>query len=250
LNARHVPFEGAKNVRDLGGYPVSGGGIVRWRRVYRADGLQNLTARDVTRFESLGISTVFDLRSDAERAARPNRVESVPWCVMTPVEDAGVVPPDRGAMLDRAAGEAHLRRIYENLVTHSGQMFAGLIFEMARPGGLPVLFHCHAGKDRTCVAAALLLDVLGVPRDAVLDDYELTARFRRRKHQNESYDTMVAAGMAPAAAAGVLGAPRWAMAETLDQIDLVHGGVERYLVEQGGLDLDTLGRVRDLLVER
>jgi protein-tyrosine phosphatase len=246
---RRITFDGAHNVRDLGGYPTRDGGHTRWQLVYRADGLQNLTSRDLATFETLGISTVFDLRSDAERVARPNRVESIPWCVMTPVEDAGVAAADREGMRDGFAGEQHLRAIYSNLLTYSAPMFAGLFRDMGRPGGVPILFHCHAGKDRTGLVAALLLDMLGVPRDVVLDDYELTSRYRLREHQQDSYENLITSGMAPAAAAGVLGAPRWAMAETLDQLDDEHGGVSRYLTERGGLEADMVGRLRLLLVE-
>jgi protein-tyrosine phosphatase len=246
---RRITLDGAHNLRDLGGYPTRDGGRTRWRLVYRADGLQNLSEGDVARFEALGISAVFDLRSDAERVARPNRVESIPWCVMTPVEDAGVAVVDREGMLDAVAGERHLRTIYSNLLTYSALMFGGLFRAMAEPGGVPMLFHCHAGKDRTGLVAALLLDALGVPRDVVLDDYELTASYRLREHQQDSYENLIATGMAPAAAAGVLGAPRWAMAETLEQLDDELGGVDRYLTERGGLDADTLTRLRDLLVE-
>lgn len=249
VDDRRIPFEGALNFRDLGGYPTRDGGRTRWGLVYRADGLQNLTEGDIERFESLGIATVFDLRSDAERVARPNRVESIPWCVMTPIEDAGAEPPDRGAMRDQVAGEAHLHTIYANLLEHSGHMLGGIMFELCRPGSLPALFHCHAGKDRTGVAAALLLDVLGVPRDVVLDDYELSAVHRRGEPQAESYEHLVASGMRPAAAAGVLGAPRWAMEAALRRLDDDLGGAERYLRERGGLDADTISRLRTLLVE-
>ena len=36
------------------------------------------------------------------------------------------------------------------------------------------MVHCSAGKDRTGIAVALVLLALGVPREAVIDDYVLT----------------------------------------------------------------------------
>jgi protein-tyrosine phosphatase len=38
----------------------------------------------------------------------------------------------------------------------------------------PLMFHCAAGKDRTGVAAALLLSLLGVGYEQIIDDYLLT----------------------------------------------------------------------------
>ena len=41
---------------------------------------------------------------------------------------------------------------------------------------LPCVMHCSAGKDRTGMAAALVLSAVGVARDDVLDDYAMTDR--------------------------------------------------------------------------
>jgi Tyrosine phosphatase family len=87
-----------------------------------------------------------------------------------------------------------------------------------------------------------------VSRDDVLDDYELTAQYRQRGQQTESHANLLAAGMAPEAAAAVLAAPRWVMAETLQALDQEYGGAEAYLTERAGLQPTTLGKLRDQLV--
>ena len=43
-----------------------------------------------------------------------------------------------------------------------------------------MLVHCAAGKDRTGIAIALVLRLLGVGHDEVLADYLLTNEARRR----------------------------------------------------------------------
>lgn len=43
----------------------------------------------------------------------------------------------------------------------------------------PVLLHCTAGKDRTGVAAILILLALDVAEETILDDYMLTNEYRR-----------------------------------------------------------------------
>ena len=45
---------------------------------------------------------------------------------------------------------------------------------LADNGG--VLVHCTAGKDRTGFVIAAMLSTLGVPHEAVLDDYLMSAR--------------------------------------------------------------------------
>jgi protein tyrosine/serine phosphatase len=53
-------------------------------------------------------------------------------------------------------------------------MLATVIGHLADPGGLPAVFHCTAGKDRTGMVAALVLSLVGVPDDAIVHDYTLT----------------------------------------------------------------------------
>ncbi len=98
------------------------------------------------------------------------------------------------------------------------------------------------------MSAALLLELLGVPRQLVLDDYELTSRYRLRQHQNESYDGLRAAGMGPEAAGAVLGTPRWAMEETLQELDDTYDGAAAYLAGPAGMTPATLERLRQALV--
>ena len=72
---------------------------------------------------------------------------------------------------------------------------------------LPAVFHCAAGKDRTGVLAAVVLDAVGVSSAAVIADYALTAqRIRQitaRLLRLETYREMMArsAGVKGAATA-------------------------------------------------
>src|SRR5690606_38380628 len=101
----------------------------------------------------------------------------------------------------------------------------------------------------TGFVAAILLEAVGVDRDIVLDDYELTARYHRPERQAESFERLVAGGMPAEAALGMMGAPRWPMAETLTELDAAFGGVRSYLNEQGGIDDETLHALHAVLVE-
>jgi protein-tyrosine phosphatase len=113
---------------------------------------------------------------------------------------------------------------------------------------LPAVFHCHAGKDRTGVVAALLLLVAGVDRDDILDDYELTRRYRTLEHQQDSLANLLAAGMSAEAAAGVLAAPRHAMQAALDAIASIYGGIEDYLVDRARMPYRMVEALRRTIV--
>lgn len=242
---RRVVFEGLTNFRDLGGYPTASGGRVRWGRVFRGEALHGLTTADMAVYDQLGMRSVYDLRGDAERDERPNPVPTIAHTIAGP--PAAAATPG-GPAAGEQEGEGVLHRLYlgliDNAAPHLGELYAGLV----RDGAMPAVFHCHAGKDRTGVAAALLLEALGVDRELVLDDYELTARYRLRSQQESSYRRLIDGGMSAEAAAGVLSAPRWAMAEALDDLDRRHGGIESYLLGPAGMQGGDLAELRRVLV--
>ena len=68
---RVLDLEGV-NFRDIGGYRTADGRQVKWRTVYRSGSLGGLTPKDVKKLEALGLRTVCDLRSTAEREREPS----------------------------------------------------------------------------------------------------------------------------------------------------------------------------------
>jgi protein-tyrosine phosphatase len=244
---RRVPFEGITNFRDLGGYRTRSGDRIRWGLVFRADALHGLSPRDLALYEQLGLRAVFDLRGELEREERPNPVPSrLLTIVGRPPDVEAAVPVPGGTTI--ADGEQILHDMYLGLMAHAALQIGQLYTSLATDDGLPAVFHCHAGKDRTGLVAALLLEALGVERDLLLDDYELTARYRLRVHQESSYQRLVESGVSPEAAAGVLTAPRWAMASALDDLDTRYGGVESYLTGPAGMRPGDLRDLRRRLV--
>ena len=248
---RRVAFEGVTNFRDLGGYPTSSGGRTRWGRVFRADALHGLSQSDVESYASLGLRVVFDLRGDQERAERPNpvRSRSVPLESRGREDPAGT--PQMAVTADTVEeGERFLAQLYLGHLEHGAARIGEIFTALASPDSVPAVFHCHGGKDRTGIVAALLLELLGVNRSIVLDDYQLTARYRRRTQQEGSFRRLLDSGMAPDAAAAVLTTPRWAMDDALTMLDTVHGGIDAFLLGPGGMTQSDLAGVRRLLVSQ
>src|SRR5215203_650688 len=171
---RLIELEAVHNFRDLGGYPARGGTITRWHQLYRADGLYRMSAADIETVRALGLRTVVDLRSDAE-------IEKWGTFPRTAIE----VTFAHHAVIDQTWDhEGHedqtdhefLVWAYREMLAVGSPRFARAIEALAQPGALPAVFHCAAGKDRTGLLAALLLESLGVPRSVVLADYELTVQ--------------------------------------------------------------------------
>jgi protein-tyrosine phosphatase len=78
-----------------------------------------------------------------------------------------------------APSAAHVRQamadLYRDLPYQHAESFRTM-FKSLAAGEMPLSFNCAAGKDRTGVAAALLLTLLGVPESTVLEDYALSEK--------------------------------------------------------------------------
>lgn len=228
--ARSLPLQGASNFRDLGGYPALDGRSVRWRQLFRSDHLAELTDGDRAQLRALGLERVIDFRGHAERAAAPYTMSGVTLHALTIEPMVGQRLAElsaSGRRLDAALAVAVMTELYRALVNDQAPRFAEFFGHLLDAGG-PVAFHCTAGKDRTGLAAALVLLALGVPRETVLHDYLLTnTLFRPPPLPSE-------AALA-AAAAVVWRVERDFLDEALRVIDEDHGGIEHYLAQRLGL---------------
>jgi protein-tyrosine phosphatase len=111
---------------------------------------------------------------------------------------------------------------YRDMLTDGAARFAEGLELLGTPGTLPAVFHCAAGKDRTGLLAALVLGVVGVPREYVLADYGLTADAIPRMHE-------WAARQFPEMAERIRATPAVFFAALPEALDVVLGEVcERY----------------------
>jgi len=166
---RRVAVEGCHNFRDLGGYPTEDGGTLRWRLLFRADGLHALSARGVAKLrDEIGLGDIVDLRSSAELAMDgrgPLEHEPIRFHHL-PLFDGGRgqrTPPFGSSLAD----------LYFGMVDFAREPLARVVTTIARTGD-PAVFHCAAGKDRTGVVSALLLSLLGVREEIIVADYAAT----------------------------------------------------------------------------
>lgn len=190
---RKLPFDGAHNFRDLGGYETVDGKRVRWGRLYRSDKLSDLSATDERYLEQLQIRRIVDFRSEAERLEAPNRIapDSSIRMVNKPIAITAAAVEDMGKKLtnaDTTAAEMRQFLIDANrqMVEEFTPVYREYMQELLRDANYPTVFHCTAGKDRTGLAAALVLSALNVPRDTIMQDYLASNR-----HSQDYIDKMV-----------------------------------------------------------
>ncbi|WP_349828776.1 tyrosine-protein phosphatase [Brevibacterium litoralis] len=243
----HVPLEGTFNVRDVGGWATADGHRVRTGLVHRADGLANLTDGDRAELVARGVRTVLDLRETQEGRHAPDALDG------TDIEHLGMpvfldryYPMDPEDALAFRLPDRSLPTIYGLMIEEAGERFAEILTVLAEAED-PAVFHCSAGKDRTGMVAAFLLELLGVGRQTVLDDYAATERFLGADFVAALQTRFAAAGIVADLSKTATQAPRELMESTLAGIDDRFGSVEGYLLEHG-LDDRVPGRLRDRLL--
>jgi protein-tyrosine phosphatase len=167
---RQIDLEGCLNFRDLGGYPTRSGRQVRWRQLFRSDGLHLLTAPDIRHLrDDIRLTCVVDLRSSAELDS-----EGRGMLAAEPIAFHHVPLFDGEAREHRArAAELTLADRYTLMAEFAADRIAAAIMRLALAGG-PAVFHCAAGKDRTGVISAVLLGLLDVPDEIIVADYAAT----------------------------------------------------------------------------
>ncbi|HVF20431.1 MAG TPA: tyrosine-protein phosphatase [Mycobacteriales bacterium] len=175
---RRVEFEGALNFRDLGGLPVSGGGVVRRGVVYRSDSLHALTPADLDRLhDGVGVRTVVDLRMDREVdeiGPRAGHFRDDVRMLRLPLFTD--YPPEWAEPMNWATEEQRAQRYLDFLEAGPGAVVT-LVRELGDPAAVPAVVHCHSGRDRTGIVVGVVLDLLGVDRALIGDDYAVTARY-------------------------------------------------------------------------
>ncbi|BDU72878.1 tyrosine-protein phosphatase [Mesoterricola silvestris] len=174
---RHLPLEGVRNFRDLGGYRGHGGRSVAWGRLFRSGRLSGLTDGDRRRVGALGLDLVLDFRQRSECALEPSA-----WAPGTAprTENLEIVPGSLDGFFDpdgNARTASFMEALYRVLALEHAEVYRAMFGHILDVPGARVLLHCAAGKDRTGFGSALLLLALGVAREDVMEDYLLTSRF-------------------------------------------------------------------------
>lgn len=236
-----MPIEGTYNFRDAGGYATADGRSVRWRTLFRSDSHHELTEGGMQAMHHLGIRTSIDLRAEHESHIHPSVFESRGSIVYKQL-------PLRAAGSDTRAPGAHDLAELNRKFFDTGRDSLSTIFHfLAQRETFPIVINCAVGKDRTGLVIALLLELAGVHRDDVVEDYALTAKHAGKRIEQIA-KTALADGRDPEQFARLMECRPETMAESLAYLDDQHGGAEQY-VGNIGLSPARITALREVLLE-
>jgi len=255
LAPRLVPLEGVQNFRDIGGYRTVDGRRVKWGLIYRSGELSHLTPQDLLLVSELDIETVHDLRSVEERQTDPTAWTG-PDAPRIVAHDYDMDLSAMGALFQGTLTEERARDAFASMypsMLEQQRPQERALFENLLEGDGATLYHCTAGKDRTGLATALILSALGVPRETILYDYELSNRYFTggiaAREGSASAANAAFAQLPPEVIAVFMGVDARYLREVFAQIDRRYGSVEAYLDQELDVDAADIERLRSLYTE-
>ena len=253
-DTRKLPFTGAHNFRDLGGYKTSDGKTVKWGKVYRSDNLHSLTDEDLKYMERLNLKSVVDFRSDEERNDEPDRLTPDMTPILLPIkfEPEGVT---ENLMRDLTFGNLDSSNLLRDfniiLVKEFTEEYREFFRHIVDNGGEPFVLHCTAGKDRAGFGSAMILTVLGVPREKIIEDYLLTNTYVSdhvdRKLLETELKTFFRADSDNLRKINFV-EERYIQA-AFDTIDSHWGGMDQYISEGLNLTEEDINKIKDYYLE-
>ncbi len=251
---RFPELAGALNFRDLGGYPAAGGRLTRWRTLYRSGTPHALTTADLEWITAAGIRYSYDLRSTSERLTHPSAFAGV-RAVEYRFDDHEGISGDVARMLKLTdARPEHstsmMMTLYRRLPYDFREAFRCLFLLLER-GDLPLVFNCTVGKDRTGVAAALILASLGVPRELIVEDYLLSERCFTRSCEVILHGNLAElfAGVGRAVWEPVMSVNTAYMEAMFEEISRINGSIDAYLANELGVSQAARDRIASHLLE-
>ncbi|CAM3653435.1 tyrosine-protein phosphatase [Erysipelothrix urinaevulpis] len=196
---RIIPLDGMYNVRDMGGYLCKDGKRTKWGHIYRGDHLINLKEASFTKFLSLDVDTIIDLRSSEEINSHPNpylNQDQTVYCdpnahtaafagILQDLDGKDDHVLLQGSMYTKKQAITQMesqqkRFVYE---PESKLAFARMLRTIGSSETTISYQHCRGGKDRTGYSIMLIQEILGIYPHLIIDDYMLTKRARAKKNK-------------------------------------------------------------------
>ncbi|MBY7145119.1 tyrosine-protein phosphatase [Virgibacillus sp. NKC19-3] len=246
------------NFRDLGGIATKDGKKIKRNKLLRAGQLVNLSDADKKELvQDHDLKLIIDFREQSEIDKEPDDeiegVEYIPIDVLKSGRTNSIGKDNFSKVGSIEQGDRWMISVYEQLVLdpiaqEGYRLFLHKVMEQEEGS---VLFHCFAGKDRTGIAAALLLTILNVDRPVIMDDYlqTNTSRQEANKHILQDLQKYNLNSESTKAIKKVLGVDQAYLQQAFDAIEKEYNGMDHYLVNILQFGLSKQERVRKMMLE-
>ncbi|MDR1436932.1 MAG: tyrosine-protein phosphatase [Candidatus Symbiothrix sp.] len=240
---RIIPVQRTFNCRDMGGYSNKNKKQTKWGKLYRSGTLSLANTHDINILRRLKIKTIIDFRTERDSYAHPLKYK--------PEQVFNL--PLRGSNYNAFFDEILSGKMKRNdIITHSQDVFSFLLennsdyfikmFDiLLDENNYPLVFFCSLGKDRSAIAAALILAALDMDRETILNDYLLSndlINFPALVKNADSFEPEIQETIT-----ALFSANREFLVYALDRIDREYGSLQTFLEKE----LQLTGKKREKL---
>lgn len=242
-----LPMHEVTNARDLGGYVMQDGSVIRPGMLLRTASLAEAGQDDLDYLESLGVSCVVDFRLDFEKKGKEDKMIPHAKYVSLPINSFGDLEDEEElkrhksfdiskliviAAFNKKAKEV-AKNLYPTLFFNKScqQQYAAFMKLVVAHDEGALLYHCTQGKDRTGLATVFILAALGADRKTIIADFDLTNQVYAQEVEKHSRRVKWLGGDEEelAVVKAFIGANTENFIRTLDSVDAQYGSLEGYL---------------------
>ncbi|AOO73409.1 tyrosine-protein phosphatase [Ligilactobacillus salivarius] len=259
MEHRMLELEEGINFRELGGYLTEDGRKIKWHKLLRCGSMAQLTKNDVDYLDQYGVRYIIDLRSPEESNYSPDKYPDKAQYFQDTVypfsfslfKNLGIINNMRlGASNMDFGRQTYLQMLLDPHAQAAYRKMFNVLLENDKEGK-SVVFHCTAGKDRTGVAAFLILSALGVSEKQIVEDYLYTNLFFDNYSSETINDALESESQTEIAQR--LNSKTAVIAETIKVLPkacrVVSGSVEKFLEEKLGMTKAKIERLQELYLE-
>lgn len=266
-----IKLEGIPNARQLGGYINQHGQKIKNNVLLRSGSLCKATEKDLEYLaKNIGIKLVFDFRSDREINSKPDKdipgAENINLDLLLHINNETI----KKIFMDKEEDEKdehpvihmcrnnvlieYMTNLYSKLVqdTHAHSLYNQMFKRVLASGGVPFLWHCAYGKDRTGIAALLILAALEVDMATIREDFlrtniaykkNIDMLIKMAKDENFTENQIWTVK-------SMVGVAEESFDSGIKIINEKYGGVQNYLRNQIGLTEEDIIKFREYYLEK
>lgn len=186
VHARRVlPIEEGFNFRELGGIITKEGKKIKHNQLIRTDELSRLNENDLELLQQLNVKTIVDFRTEQERKISLDRV---PKSCKNEIHLDIVAANMNTFMAKMREPNVNYKDLilgfYNDLVLGENAIkeYQTFFKVLQNPENTSIVYHCTAGKDRTGIATAFILEALNVDWETIENDYLMSNEFLKPKY--------------------------------------------------------------------